>query len=421
MRRTRQDASPAGRLRRARCLALVALVAATVLSTAGTAGAVGALGTGTPLRPVDRSTGPTPDQRSGSPAVPLTLANVRAANVYSLSGGATSYRNVAPAVANAVGGPATGVLTVDFGSGSTFQLDTGGQVVTPGSTYNPGTEAGVSITADVDGESCTSTAGDGNPAYAEVNQYTYTAEPGSSSAVDTLAVVFECLDLDTGAYIYATLAYQILPTTPGRGYYIFDDTGDLAGYGNDNYLVYTGQPAFLDLNSPTVGMATTPDGGGYWMAGADGGVFSYGDARFHGSAGDLTLNSPVVGMAATPDGGGYWLVAADGGVFSYGDARFHGSAGDLTLNSPVVGMAATPDGGGYWLVAADGGIFSYGDARYHGSAGGLPLNAPVTGMVPTADGGGYWLVAADGGVFSYGDATFEGSAAGAQGVGGIVR
>jgi hypothetical protein len=33
----------------------------------------------------------------------------------------------------------------------------------------------------------------------------------------------------------------------------------------------------------------------------------------------------VVGMAATPDGNGYWLAAADGGVFCFGDAPFHGS------------------------------------------------------------------------------------------------
>jgi len=31
-------------------------------------------------------------------------------------------------------------------------------------------------------------------------------------------------------------------------------------------------------------------------------------------------------MASTPDGGGYWLVGADGGVFAFGDARFDGSA-----------------------------------------------------------------------------------------------
>ena len=38
---------------------------------------------------------------------------------------------------------------------------------------------------------------------------------------------------------------------------------------------------------------------------------------------------------------GYWLVASDGGIFSYGDAGFHGSAGALALNRPIVGMAAT--------------------------------------------------------------------------------
>src|SRR5271157_3606497 len=70
-------------------------------------------------------------------------------------------------------------------------------------------------------------------------------------------------------------------------------------------------------------------------------------------------NAPIVGMAATPNGRGYWLVGSDGGVFSYGDAGFLGSAGALRLNAPIVGMAATPDGDGYWLVARDGGIFDY--------------------------------------------------------------
>ena len=33
-----------------------------------------------------------------------------------------------------------------------------------------------------------------------------------------------------------------------------------------------------------------------------------------------TLSSAITGMAATPDGKGYWLVGADGGVFAFGDA-----------------------------------------------------------------------------------------------------
>jgi hypothetical protein len=122
---------------------------------------------------------------------------------------------------------------------------------------------------------------------------------------------------------------------------------------------------------------------------ADGGVFSYGDAGFHGSAGGGPLNAPVVGMTATPSGNGYWLVAADGGVFSYGDAGFHGSAGGSPLNAPVVGMARTPSGNGYWLVAADGGVFTYGDAPFVGSDGGTPLSGPAVGIAGRP--GGYWI------------------------------
>jgi len=76
---------------------------------------------------------------------------------------------------------------------------------------------------------------------------------------------------------------------------------------------------------------------------------------------------PIVGMAATPDGGGYWLVASDGAIFTFGSASFYGSLGGTALNAPIVGMAATPDGGGYWLVASDGAIFTFGNASFYGS------------------------------------------------------
>jgi hypothetical protein len=75
-------------------------------------------------------------------------------------------------------------------------------------------------------------------------------------------------------------------------------------------------------------------------------------------------------MAATPGGGGYWLVASDGGIFSFGAARFQGSTGSLALVRPVVGMAPTTSGQGYRLVASDGGLFTFGDASFRGSAAG---------------------------------------------------
>ena len=90
-------------------------------------------------------------------------------------------------------------------------------------------------------------------------------------------------------------------------------------------------------------------------------------------------------MATTADGGGYWEVATDGGIFSFGDATFHGSMGGTPSTQPIVGMATTADGGGYWEVATDGGIFSFGDATFHGSMGGVPLNQPIVGMATTAE------------------------------------
>ena len=70
------------------------------------------------------------------------------------------------------------------------------------------------------------------------------------------------------------------------------------------------------------------------VEGADGGVFSFGEAKFHGSMGGRPLNQPIVAIAATPDGGGYWLVASDGGVFSFGDGLFAGGGGYVFTSTP---------------------------------------------------------------------------------------
>jgi len=190
------------------------------------------------------------------------------------------------------------------------------------------------------------------------------------------------------------------------GYWLVGSDGGVFSFGD---AAFDGSAGNLRLVKPVVGMAATHDDGGYWLVASDGGVFTYGDAPFHGSAGNLRLVKPVVGMAPTPDGGGYWLVASDGGVFTYGDAGFFGSMGGKRLDAPVVGITPTPDGGGYWLVASDGGVFSFGDAAFHGSTGALALAQPVVGMAATPAGAGYWLVASDGGVFSFGDAPFGGS------------
>ena len=202
-------------------------------------------------------------------------------------------------------------------------------------------------------------------------------------------------------------AVAIVSTPDGAGYWVATANGSVFSFGDARSY---GSLSGLSLNAPIVAMAATPDGEGYWLTASDGGVFSFGDATFYGSTGNIRLNQPIVAMAATPDGEGYWLTASDGGVFSFGDARFFGSMGGIHLNQPIVAMAATPDGGGYWLTASDGGVFSFGDAAFHGSTGNIHLNQPIVAMAATPDGGGYWLTASDGGVFSFADARFYGAA-----------
>jgi hypothetical protein len=144
---------------------------------------------------------------------------------------------------------------------------------------------------------------------------------------------------------------------------------------------------------------------GYWIATDRGGVQAFGVPP-HGDLAGTALQGAVIAAAPTPGGGGYWLVGTDGGVFSFGDARFSGSMGGTPLNRPVVGVVPDADGTGYWLVAADGGIFAF-DATFRGSMGGTPLNRPVVGAV--AHGDGYLLVASDGGIFAFSNQPFLGS------------
>jgi GH25 family lysozyme M1 (1,4-beta-N-acetylmuramidase) len=194
----------------------------------------------------------------------------------------------------------------------------------------------------------------------------------------------------------------IASSADGGGYWIVIGDGGVFTFGD---AAFHGSAEPFHLAMPAVGIAATHDGGGYWVVAADGGAFAFGDAPFLGSMGGKTLNGHVVGIAGTSSG--YWMTAVDGGLFGFGEA-FYGSMGGKPLNAPVVGIAATPSGHGYWLVASDGGMFSFGDAQFYGSMGGKALNAPVTGIAARPQGDGYWMIAKDGGVFTFGAAGFHG-------------
>jgi len=250
----------------------------------------------------------------------------------------------------------------------------------------------------------------------------------------TLAVGTMLGVIGTGASAYAStpaITASATSSSSSGGYIAYSANGSVSALaGATNY-------GSAHTSAPIVGGASVPGGGGYWLVASDGTVYTFGDAKSYGDtytdgltgfSGSKPLNAPIVGMAVTPNGGGYWLVASDGGVFDFGNAPFLGSTytygitgltGSKPLNAPITAIVSTPTGNGYWLIAKDGGVFDFGNAPFLGStytygltglSGSKPLDAPVIGAIATPSGQGYYMVAADGGVFDFGDAHFEGSA-----------
>jgi hypothetical protein len=198
-----------------------------------------------------------------------------------------------------------------------------------------------------------------------------------------------------------------MASTPnGGGYWIATNSGNIYAFGNaTNYVGVsrygvTGLTGSRPLNAPIVGIAALPNGNGLYLVAADGGVFNFGSAHLYGSTyslgltgltGSRPLNAPIVGIAVDPQGTGYLLIAADGGVFNLGSAQFHGStysdgitglSGLHPLNAPIVGGAFAPTVNGkqgYYLFAADGGVFNFGSAPYEGSDASVKLAMPIVG------------------------------------------
>ncbi len=177
--------------------------------------------------------------------------------------------------------------------------------------------------------------------------------------------------------------------------------------------------------------------------------------------------STLPGSAGQPSGGvgGYWINAADGGVFSFGNAQFHGSMGGMRVErtrSSASRRPTTPTG--YWEVATrrwrvqlrrrqllrqhrqhpieqadgrDGGHARRGWllARGRPTVASSPTATPASTAARAASRStsrssgwcrrttavGYWLIASDGGVFAFGDAGFFGSLGGAPPVHGARR
>jgi hypothetical protein len=89
-----------------------------------------------------------------------------------------------------------------------------------------------------------------------------------------------------------------------------------------------------------------------------------GSAKPGSSPRPAASSAPTVAIAASPDGKGYWLLAADGGVFSFG-VPFHGSVPARQSYAGAVELRVTDSGAGYYVAGRDGAVFAFGDADRH--------------------------------------------------------
>ncbi len=193
------------------------------------------------------------------------------------------------------------------------------------------------------------------------------------------------------------------------GYWLLGADGNLAIHGRTPKLaVRIGPTVPADLGGPVVGMATTPDGRGYWTVTARGVVRAFGIADPLGEPRPNHLDAPVVAITATPDGTGYWLLTAKGTVLAFGAAKvLPPSKPDLGIDmSAAVGQAVTPTGKGYWLAHADGYVDAFGDAALTPPPllGPFAMSSPTVAIASSPDGLGYWTVTSAGVVQAFGTA-----------------
>ena len=130
--------------------------------------------------------------------------------------------------------------------------------------------------------------------------------------------------------------------------------------------------------TPTIVVTTVPltSGPDHLILTSGGTVVTGPDTVHHGDLADRLDGrpppEPLVDLAATPSGAGYWILGAAGTVYSFGDAAGLGDArrpADLeqvpattTHGATAIGLMPTSSGRGYWVRWSDGSWTPAGDA-----------------------------------------------------------
>jgi hypothetical protein len=127
---------------------------------------------------------------------------------------------------------------------------------------------------------------------------------------------------------------------------------------------YTGTPIFVPVPPPPgpfpfeevhVAVTIPRSQGGYAvLKSADGGVFAYDNAPFFGSLpGIVPGGVKVVDLAWTPTGLGYWILGADGAIFAFGDAVYKGALNNVDFDGDRLPIGIVAKDAGYIIVTLD--------------------------------------------------------------------
>jgi alpha-tubulin suppressor-like RCC1 family protein len=196
----------------------------------------------------------------------------------------------------------------------------------------------------------------------------------------------------------AEIIVSAISTADGKGAYIFSSIGRVIRVGTAPKITDTSNRENLlwipKLNSPIVDARLTTTGNGYWMLAEDGGIFSFGDAKFSGSVPQRPssewLGEEIISFAPDLDGTGYVIAAKSGKAWWFEHATrkqlpdvLEAAFGTRTLNASIVAVMARRCGG-YLMVANDGGVFAtpMSDCGFQGSLGANPPDTKIIALAP---------------------------------------
>jgi len=194
------------------------------------------------------------------------------------------------------------------------------------------------------------------------------------------------------------IVVSAIPTALGTGAYLFTSIGRVIRTGTTTAITDSaGRENLLwitQLNSPIVDARLSSTGNGYWMLAADGGIFTFGDAKFSGSVPQRPVsdwaNEEIVSFAPDPDGVGYVVAAKSGKAWWFDHASrkqlpdvLQEAFGSRLLNKPIAAVMSRSCGG-YLMVGSDGGVFAtpFSDCGFQGSLGGSPPDTPIIALTP---------------------------------------